>query len=848
MATALVKLEDSEPALRHEFGPIGRALGRRYCPHVRVGPAADAELRRLGSEGFVVHVQRTATWVSFLYLAWLMVSRGLPPVRAVFNMRRWFGRPWSRVAQRGPLDVRLEFARRKGGSALAFLETTAIGRAGGRSGREDPFPDLVSLARKSDRPVFLVPELVVWEKWSVRLKPAWADYVFGTPEAPGFLHSVLAFWRNRKRAQFRVGTAIDLKAYAAENPADPDAVVARKVRAALRVHLARETRAVFGPPYKPPERVIDETLRDRMLRQVIEQTAARSGKDAASLEREARRHLNSIAARLHPTVVALLAPIMGWMFDRIYDGIAVDEAGLERALHAARNGAPLVLCPSHKSHIDYLVMSWVLWKRGYQMPVVAAGANLSFFPLGPLLRRAGAFFLRRSFGADRLYTATFKAYVKKLVRDGVHQEFFPEGGRSRTGKLLPAKLGLLGWEVDAVLDGARNDLAFIPVAIDYEKIVEGGSYSKELLGGEKQPEDVGALIRAPKVLLRRYGTIHLRFDEPVLLREFMRSRGLEHPEAISEEEKRSLVRALGHRIMWGIARVSTVTPHALVSTALLAHSGRGLPASVLGTRIATLRSMLLEDGASLSTGLAEAPTDPTVPGPVREAVLGFVEDKLVRTDQAKGETVYLPVDERRVQLAYYKNTILNLVAPRALVACAALRGVLDDSEESVRTKALFLSRLFKLEFIYRVGTPFEVIFAETVDRLVGDGLLQRTDGALVPPDATARGVLAFLADVVRDYLQSYLLAGLTLEDVATGPMDRKSFLRAALETGRMEFLQGRIDAAEAISRTTLENALAWLVDQELLAERERKLVLGPAAERTGQRDVFRGELRAYLGR
>ena len=185
MATALVKLEDSEPALRYEFGPIGRALGRRYCPHVRVGSVADAELRRLSSEGFVVHVQRTATWVSFLYLAWLMVSRALPPIRAVFNMRRWFGRPWRRVAQRGPLDVRLEFARRKAGSALVFLRTTAIGRAGGKSGREDPFAALVALARKSDRPVFLVPELVVWEKWSVRLKPAWADYVFGTPRGAG---------------------------------------------------------------------------------------------------------------------------------------------------------------------------------------------------------------------------------------------------------------------------------------------------------------------------------------------------------------------------------------------------------------------------------------------------------------------------------------------------------------------------------------------------------------------------------------------------------------------------------------------------------------------------------------
>jgi glycerol-3-phosphate O-acyltransferase len=846
MATALVKVDDSEAALRHEFGPIGRMLGRRYCPDVRVGPAAEAELRRLGADGFVVHVQRTAAWVSFLYLAWLLVSRGLPPIRAVVNMRRWMGKPWRRVAQRGPLDVRFEYARRHGGSALVFLQQTALMRAGGRSGREDPFPALVGMARKSDRPVFLVPELVVWEKWSVRLKPAWADYVFGTPEAPGFLHSVLAFWRNHKRAQFRVGEPIDLRAFAAENPDDSDAVVARKVRGVLHVHLARETRAVFGPPYKPPERVIEETLRDRTLRQTIEQTAIRGGKDPAGLEREARRHLNAIAARLHPTVLAVVAPLIGWVFNRIYDGIELDEAGLERALAAGRAGAPIVLCPSHKSHMDYLVMSWVLWKRGYQAPVVAAGANLSFFPLGPVLRRAGAFFLRRSFGTDRLYTATFKAYVRKLVRDGVLQEFFPEGGRSRTGKLLPAKLGLLGWEVEAVLDGARNDLAFIPVAIDYEKIVEGSSYRRELLGGEKQPEDVGALIRAPKVLLRRYGTIHLRFDEPVLLRDFMRGRGLEDPATVSEEEKRSLVRALGHRIMWGIARVSTVTPHALVSSALLAHPGRGLRASVLAARVDSLRAMLLEDGSSLSGGLAEAPADPTVPGPVRTAVLGFVEDKLVRTEQAKGETVYLPVDERRVQLAYYKNTILNRIAPRALVASAVLRGVLDSTEESVRTKALFLSRLFKLEFIYRVGAPFEIIFSETVDRLEGSGLLVRQAGALAPRDAQARAALEFLADTLRDYVQSYLLAALTLEDLAAGPMDRKSFLRAALETGRMEFLSGRLDAAEAISRTTLENALSWLLEQEMVLERDRKLVLGPAAERPEQREVFRDELRSYL--
>jgi len=841
-------MDDREAALRSEFGPIGRTLGRRYCPHVRVAPAADDELRRLSAEGFVVHVQRTAAWVSFLYLSWLLVSRGLPPIRAVVNMRRWMVRPWRRVVQRGALDVRFEYARRQGGSALVFLQQTALMRAGGRSGREDPFPALVAMARKSERPVFLVPELFVWEKWSARLKPAWADYVFGSPEAPGFLHSVLAFWRNHKRAQFRVGEPLELKAFIAANPDDPDPVLARKVRPVPHGHLARETRAVFGPPYKPPERVIDETLRDRTLRQTIEQMAGRGGKSQAQLEREARRHLNAIAARLHPTVLGFLAPLMGWMFDRIYDGIEVDETGLERALAAARNGAAIVLCPSHKSHIDYLVMSWVLWRRGYQAPVVAAGANLSFFPLGPVLRRAGAFFLRRSFGADRLYTATFKAYVKKLVRDGTHQEFFPEGGRSRTGKLLAPKLGLLGWEVDAVLEGARNDIAFVPVSIDYEKIVEGGSYSKELLGGEKQAEDVRALISAPRVLFRRYGRIHLTFDEPILLRAFMHARGLDDPETVTEEQKRSLVRALGNRIMWGIARVSTVTPHALVSAGLLAHPGRGLPAHAIAARVGALRAMAAEEGSPLSAGLAGAPTDPTVPGPVREAMNSFVKDKLVRTDQAKGETMFLPVDERRVQLAYYKNTLMNLAAPRALVACAVLRGGEDRSESAVRARALYLSRLFKFEFIYRVDAPFETIFAETVDRLVGARLLHREGGGLGPASAEAIPTLEFLADLLRDYLQSYLLAFLTLEDVAEGgPMDRKAFVRAALETGRLEFLSGRLDAAEAISRTTLENALSYLLDQRLLEERERKVQLGPEATATEQREALRGGLRAFIG-
>ena len=311
MVTALLKVEDSEAALRHEFGPVGRALGRRYCPHVRVLPAAEAELRRLSAEGFVVHVQRTAAWVSFLYLAWLLVSRSLPPIRAVFNMRRWFVRPWRRVAQRGSMDVRLAYARRHGGSALVFLQTTAIGRARGRSGRENPFTELVAMARKSEPSGLPRPgagRLGEVERRGSSLPGRTTSS--GRPRPPG---SSTRCWRSgattsgRSSGSARRSTS---RPSPPRTPRTPTRWWPGRCSAVLHVHLARETRAVFGPPYKPPERVIEETLRDRTLRQVIEQTAARSGKDPAALEREARRNLNAIAARLHPTLLAVMAPLM----------------------------------------------------------------------------------------------------------------------------------------------------------------------------------------------------------------------------------------------------------------------------------------------------------------------------------------------------------------------------------------------------------------------------------------------------------------------------------------------------------------------------------------------------------
>jgi len=833
-------------AVRDEIGPVGRRLASRYFEGVRFAPEAESELARLSKEGFLVHVMRTTAWVNYLYLAWALVRRGLPPIRAVVNLRRWFTRPWRRAAQRGDLEVRLTYARRKGGSALVFLKKSALGTARGRSTKEDPFPALVSFARKSDRPVYLVPELFVWEKSRERLKPAVLDYIFGSPEAPGFLHSIVAFFRNYRRAQFRIGEAIDLRKFIAERPDTTDALIARKVRGALYHHLARETRAVFGPPPKSADRVIEEALRDRTLNRSLQECAAESQRRMESVTAEARRALKSIAARPSATVVGLAAPVLHWVFNRIYDGIDVDEAGLERAMKSAAR-APIVLCPSHKSHVDYLVMSYVLWTRGYAVPQVAAGANLSFFPLGPFFRRGGAFFLRRSFKGDKIYTAAFRAYIKRLVHNGVHQEFFLEGGRSRTGKLLPPKLGMLTWEVDAVLEGASNDLYFVPVSIDYEKVVESGSYSAELAGGEKRPEDFKALLKTPKILVSKYGRIHLRFDEPVSLLDFTHARGLSVA-VISEDQKKGMVRALGNRIIYGISRVSTVTPYALVGAALLAHRGRGAPSAELTARIALLRSIAEEEGWPVSPRLHGAPTSPAAVGPIRDAMESFIDDELVRTQEVKGETIYIVPEEKRTQISSYKNALMNLVAPRSLVANSVL-AMPTASRDECQKAALNLSRLLKFEFVYRVGASFDVLFSDALGGLRRDGLLEENEGRIsaVGPDALSE--LEFMADLLRDYLEGYLATALALKDlVAEAPMDPKSFVKAALETGRAEYLAGRIGTPEALSKPTIENAVLFFLDQQILVEEAKRLRLGPAAAAALEGDSLANGIRAFLKR
>jgi glycerol-3-phosphate O-acyltransferase len=300
--------------------------------------------------------------------------------------------------------------------------------------------------------------------------------------------------------------------------------------------------------------------------------------------------------------------------------------------------------------------------------------------------------------------------------------------------------------------------------------------------------------------------------------------------------------------MYGISRVSTVTPQALLSASLLAHRRRGIAAREVTERVSLLRRIAEARGAPLSPTLAQASSDPTVPGSVYDAMRTFEADGLIRTQQAKGEVIYQPEESRRGEMSFAKNTLLNLVAPASLVSNALLAAHGAAAYADVEARALFASRLFKLEFIYRVGATFEVIFGETVEELVRLGLVSR-DGSSLSPAPAARPQVEFLADLTRDYFEAYWLAALTLADVAkVGAMDRKSFVKAAMENGRAEFLAGRLGLAEAMSKTSVENALSFLLEQGFLVEKDRRLELGPAGASPEARERFSDEIRGYVER
>jgi glycerol-3-phosphate O-acyltransferase len=375
------------------------------------------------------------------------------------------------------------------------------------------------------------------------------------------------------------------------------------------------------------------------------------------------------------------------------------------------------------------VLSYFFYERNLMLPVIAAGDNLNFQPVGPIFRRCGAFFIRRSFKGDRLYAAVVDAYVRRLIRDGFPIELFLEGGRSRTGKLLEPKLGLLNMIVDSALGVPMQKVHFVPVSIGYERVIEADSYQRELSGAEKKKEEASDLLSASEVLRHRYGRINLQFGTIMTLADIGDDLGINGEDMRRPAKRRAVVTRLGNRVMDEINRVTAVTPGALTALVLLGHDQRGLAHDELVARAERLLVVLDQLGARKSPAL-NTPTGALRAESIRESLQMFADTELVeihlparvpgavRRGQAGPGAFYVVSNDQRLALDTSKNVIVHFFVERALVALALLAAPDPPPDlEWVRERVRALSRLFKVEFRFRADLPFESIFAETVQKM-----------------------------------------------------------------------------------------------------------------------------------
>jgi glycerol-3-phosphate O-acyltransferase len=427
------------------------------------------------------------------------------------------------------------------------------------------------------------------------------------------------------------------------------------------------------------------------------------------------------------------------------------------------------------------------------------------------------------------------AYVKRLLQDGFTQEFFVEGGRSRTGKLLPPKFGMLTLEVDAWLTGVRPDAYFAPISISYEKIVEARAYQHELLGGEKQKEDARALLGATSVLRSRYGRITIRVDEPISLAGLFRERGLD-PKTISSDDKKKLVQQLGLRIAAGINAAAPLAPIGLSAAVLLSHDRRALSEAELFDRADFLHSAALDCGAR---------ADKESPRPLLlRAVESLCADGTLRRHEAGGERFYSVPEEKRLVLDYHKNSIMHfLVAPAILAAAVrSFRGQAAPYAELLR-RAKDASRLLKYEFIYPPGRSFEATVEENFALLSRWGLVEKSGDTV---QAAARGgrMLAVLGELLRPFGEGVWVATDALQLLLAAPMASKEWMRLTLDRGRAAYLAGRISRIESLTKPTLENAVQMLRDRGVIIG--AKVALTPEFASKEKLDALEDEADLFL--
>ena len=677
-------------------------------------------------------------------------------------------------------------------------------------------PLLASLIRQAvaepQIDVQLVPVVILWGR-SPDQQDSILKAIFSENwRPPGAWRQLLAILLHGRHVLVRYNAPISLRDLLQGGLGEEQA--RRKLSRILRVHFRRQRQMAIGPDLSHRHTQVNAVLASEEVRLAIASEAARQGISLAEARARAGKFALEISSDYSYGVVRALELFLNWLWTRLYDGIELHNFDVVTRI---ASGQEIVYVPCHRSHIDYLLLSYIIHRQGLTPPHIAAGANLNLPLVGSLLRRGGAFFLRRSVKGEPLYAAVFHTYLHLMLARGFPIEYFIEGGRSRSGRMLTPKAGILGMTVRSFIREHARPLVFMPVYIGYEKVMEGRTYVDELAGKPKQRESLLGILKSARSIKRVFGKVHVNFGEPLSLAGFLDEQQPGWREAAAESQyqwSRSATRNAAAEIAKRINEAAVVNPLNLVALALLATARHTADEHALQRMIEHYQALGAQAPYAASSIGCALQAEEVVAYAERLTVVERFRDPL-------GDLIRIPREQAPL-LAYCRNNVLHLFALPAVIACL-LSHNRDLDAERVAQAVAGICALMRAELFLRWSDDELATATQAIIRIfVARALLRRTEagGRLSAPEAISQEFveLRLLGETIRPLLERHFLTLALLERQGSGHLTRQALEdNCHLLAQRLSALY-EFNTPEFIEKATFSAFISNLIETEFLRE------------------------------
>ncbi len=772
--------------LQKAFGRFGRVLvfGERF-EKFRLSARSRERVRRAREGDLVAFVMRSPTSLDARALD-LVLKRCSLPVR--------FAPPQSfQTADSGATGVPL--------ALLVRVEPAR--KAHRRTGQSAMFSlqELIQYQRQQEMPIQVLPVLVVWNRAPERRRSWVGSLLWGTREYPA---PWIGFWEKRFNARdwlIQVAEPLDLRDFLAQ-PLEIGAE--ERLHSELERRFLAEWNALRGPELLSPALIRKRLLAELALSPEVEVEEHCSESRAAISRAEFERDFRKIASDFRFAVIRLMDWFLQPLWTVVFSDVELREQDAEKIRDAMRSGTA-VLVPCHRSHFDVLMLGWAYFTHDLCLPHIVTGMNLAFFPLGFLLRKVGGVFVKRSFAGAASFPVVFSHYLRTLLRIGYPIQFFLEGGRSRSGRMLLPRHGVLRMLMDAAAEKrAGEEVSFIPLALAYEQVAEERAHAREEAGEPKRPESAGQFLGALAFFKQRFGRVYLRVGTPVACSSLIGARaGVAAWRERSEAERRAEVDRVGRRLVHRMAEAMPVLGVHLVAAALLNHPEAAVSQGAILRRARIFRDLLRECGAEREEAL-----ESDLEGAVCQALSHYARRAVLhdRGQGIEGDLRWEIPGDQRLILAFYQNHLAHFLV-RMGAAALALKHQRTEKVllQQIRENFNFLLRLFSREALLEPEGDVGELLEQSLQVFAAVGVLERSSNQCLIQNGE---LLAEAGRPLAPLLESYRLVLRASPQLDSRPLSSAEYVQWVREHAAGLFEVSALRRPEVLARSALESAVA----------------------------------------